>query len=84
MNRLVAIDMPGDAKFVEAIRRIWDAGDAFAPIDQRLPATARIALLDGIAAEAIIDGNGIETPFRQHISVPTDETPNDVEPNLMS
>ena len=61
MNRLVAIDMPGDAKFVEAIRRIWDAGDAFAPIDQRLPATARIALLEAIAAEAIVDANGIET-----------------------
>ena len=61
MNRLVAIDMPGDAKFVEAMRRIWDAGDAFAPIDQRLPATARITLLHEVEAEAIIGANGIET-----------------------
>jgi o-succinylbenzoate---CoA ligase len=42
--RLVAIDRPGGPDFVEQLRRIWDAGDAAFPIDQRLPATARAEL----------------------------------------
>ena len=29
--------MPAGAAFVEAIRRVWDAGDAVFPLDQRLP-----------------------------------------------
>ncbi len=61
MNRLVALDIPSDARFVDAIKRIWESGDAFAPIDQRLPDAARIMLLQEIAAEAVIGANGIET-----------------------
>jgi O-succinylbenzoic acid--CoA ligase len=61
MNRLVALDMPGDAKFVDAMKRIWDAGDAFAPIDQRLPTAARVALLQELAPSAIIAADGTET-----------------------
>lgn len=61
MNRLVALDIPSDAKFVDVMKRIWESGDAFAPIDQRLPTAARIALLQEIAAEAVIGANGIET-----------------------
>lgn len=61
MNRLVALDMPGNAKFVDAMKRIWDAGDAIFPIDQRLPDTARVALLHAMAPSAIIDANGTET-----------------------
>jgi O-succinylbenzoic acid--CoA ligase len=44
-NRLVAIDVPGGPKFVDSLQRIWDAGDAAFPVDQRLPAPARTALL---------------------------------------
>jgi o-succinylbenzoate---CoA ligase len=40
-GRLVAIDLPGGPDFVDELRRIWDAGDAAFPIDQRLPAPAR-------------------------------------------
>lgn len=42
--RLVAIDGPGGPDFVERLRRIWDAGDAAFPVDQRLPAIARVEL----------------------------------------
>ncbi len=61
MNRLVALDMPGDATFVDAMKRIWDAGDAIFPIDQRLPNSARVTLLREMAPSAIIDANGQET-----------------------
>jgi O-succinylbenzoic acid--CoA ligase len=39
--RLVAIDQPGGPGFVDALRRIWDAGDAAFPVDQRVPAAAK-------------------------------------------
>lgn len=61
MNRLVALDMPGNAQFVDAMKGIWNAGDAIFPIDQRLPDTARVALLQAMAPSAIIDANGTET-----------------------
>lgn len=60
MYRLIALDMPSDARFVEAIQRIWNAGDAFASIDQRLPAAARVALVQELAPDAIIDSSGDE------------------------
>ena len=41
MNRLVAIDLPGGPGFVDELRRVWDAGDAAFPVDQRLPAAAK-------------------------------------------
>ncbi len=43
MPRLVAIDADGPA-FVDALRRAWDAGDAVAPVDPRLPPAARDAI----------------------------------------
>lgn len=61
MNRLVVLDMPGDAKFVTAMKRIWDAGDAVFPVDQRLPVEARTTHLEAMAPSAIIDANGTET-----------------------
>lgn len=42
--QLVAIDLPGGPAFVDELRRIWDAGDAAFPVDQRLPRTARAEL----------------------------------------
>ncbi len=41
MNRLVAIDLPGGPGFVDELRRVWDAGDAAFPVDQRLPDDAK-------------------------------------------
>lgn len=45
MSRLVALDMPGGAEFVAELERIWDAGDAAFPVDQRLPEHSRDRLL---------------------------------------
>jgi len=43
-QQLVAIDLPGGPAFVDELRRIWDAGDAAFPVDQRLPPAARAEL----------------------------------------
>jgi len=37
MGRLVALAIPGGPEYPAAIRRIWDDGDAIAPLDDRLP-----------------------------------------------
>lgn len=39
--RLIALDRPGGPGFVEDLQRIWDAGDAAFPVDQRLPEAAK-------------------------------------------
>jgi len=43
---LVAIDVPGGPRFVDALKRIWDHGDAALAVDQRLSRTAKQALFD--------------------------------------
>jgi O-succinylbenzoic acid--CoA ligase len=58
MPDLVALALPGGPAFVGALRRIWDDGDAAAPIDPRLPAPARAALLDALAPARVVDGDG--------------------------
>ncbi len=59
MPHLVAIDLPGGDRFVDALRRIWDAGDAAFPLDRRLPAVARRAILDAIDPDRLIDADGV-------------------------
>jgi O-succinylbenzoic acid--CoA ligase len=44
VNRLVAIDLPGGPGFVDELQRVWDAGDAAFPVDQRLPGDAKRAV----------------------------------------
>lgn len=58
-NRLVALDLPGGPTFVDALRRVWDDGDAALPVDQRLPAPARDALLRAMAPGRLIGSDGI-------------------------
>jgi o-succinylbenzoate---CoA ligase len=45
MPRLIALDRPGGPEFVTELLRIWDAGDAACPIDQRLPDEAKRRLM---------------------------------------
>ena len=59
MPRLVAIDLPGGDRFVETLQRIWDAGDAAFPLDQRLPGAARRAVLASIAPDQLINVQGV-------------------------
>ncbi|HEY3842421.1 MAG TPA: AMP-binding protein [Acidimicrobiales bacterium] len=58
MPELVALDLPGGAGFVDALRAIWDTGDAAAPIDPRLPAEARAKVLAALRPSRIVASDG--------------------------
>jgi O-succinylbenzoic acid--CoA ligase len=55
---LVALDLPGGTGFVDALRAIWDTGDAAAPLDPRLPATARRVMLDALRPTRVVRSDG--------------------------
>ena len=58
MPELVALDLPGGKGFVDALRAVWDTGDAAAPLDPRLPDVARRAMLDAIRPTRIVGSDG--------------------------
>ncbi len=60
-GRLIALDLAGGPGFVDALRRVWDAGDAAFPLDRRLPAAARTAVVARMGAAAVIDESGRHT-----------------------
>jgi O-succinylbenzoic acid--CoA ligase len=57
VGRLVAIDLPGGPAFVEALGRIWEAGDAALPLDRRAPPAATARLLHELQPAAIVDAD---------------------------
>jgi o-succinylbenzoate---CoA ligase len=58
MADLVALALPGGQAFVDALRRIWDGGDAAFPLDARLPPPARRDVLAAMAPSRIVDDDG--------------------------
>ncbi len=60
-GRLVALDLPGGPGFVDALQRLWDAGDAAFPVDRRLPPAAKVALIERMGAASVIDEFGGHT-----------------------
>ena len=44
--------------FVDALRAIWDTGDAAAPLDPRLPAEARRAMVEALRPTRIVGSDG--------------------------
>ena len=58
MPELVAIDLPGGPGFLDALRAAWDAGDAVAPLDGRLPPAAARALLRALAPTKVVAPDG--------------------------
>jgi o-succinylbenzoate---CoA ligase len=55
---LVALDLPGGAGFVDALRAVWDSGDAAAPLDPRLPRRAHEALLAALRPTRVVASDG--------------------------
>lgn len=55
---VVAIDIEGGPAFVEAVVRVWEAGDAVLPLDPRLPVTWRTALVAALEPTAVIEADG--------------------------
>lgn len=58
MPDLVAITVPGTGRFVDELRRAWDAGDAVLPLDERLPAPARAAVVNALAPSVVVEADG--------------------------
>lgn len=60
MPSLAVLEATGTAGFVEALRAAWDRGDAVLPVDPRLPAPARAALLAALRpAEPVEEGDAL-------------------------
>ena len=57
-DRLVALATGDSAGFVRRLRLAWDAGDAVAPIDSRLPRPAVDRLLSSLAPATFVDADG--------------------------
>ena len=62
MTSVVALDVPRGPRFVTALQRVWDRGDAALPVDQRLPHAARADLLAALAAGSVIGPDGDVIP----------------------
>ncbi|MGH9043897.1 MAG: AMP-binding protein [Acidimicrobiales bacterium] len=58
MTRLVALDLPGGREFVDALRRVWERGDAVTVLDRRLARPALEAALAVLAPDSVIDHSG--------------------------
>ncbi|MBX3314745.1 MAG: AMP-binding protein [Actinobacteria bacterium] len=58
MARLIALDLPGSPRFLDELRRAWNAGDAVLPVDPRLPGPARQALLDAARPHVVVGPDG--------------------------
>lgn len=67
MGRLVALAMHQSAAMVTQMRRCWDAGDAVAPIDTRLPAAEVERLLAILSPSVVLDDSGESRTYRDGI-----------------
>ncbi len=59
MPDLVLLDLPAGPGYLDAIRAVLDAGDAFAPIDPRLPPPERQRVIDALRPTAVIEADGV-------------------------
>ena len=69
MPRLIAVIADGGDTFVDRLRRIWEQGDAVLPVDPRLPAAARDALLARLRPALIITPDGSTQPCPHPLDV---------------
>lgn len=70
-GRLVAVDLPGGAEFVDRLMAVWANGDAAFVVDQRLPAAARDELCDSMdVGGEIDDGDAIVVATSGSTGVP--------------
>lgn len=58
MPRLVALALAGGPAYVDAISKVWAAGDAIAPIDPRLPRSEAKQVMAAVAPSAVIEADG--------------------------
>jgi O-succinylbenzoic acid--CoA ligase len=71
MARLISLDLPGGPEFVDRLRAIWEAGDAAFPVDQRLPISAKTALLDAMGVGTdVVPGDALVVATSGSTGVP--------------
>jgi O-succinylbenzoic acid--CoA ligase len=51
---LVALDLPGGPRFVDALRRVWDDGDAAFVVDRRLGSSAKSGLCERFGVGTVV------------------------------
>jgi O-succinylbenzoic acid--CoA ligase len=73
VRRLIALDLPGGADFVLALRRCWEEGDAVIVLDPRLPAPARTALIEATRPHHAITAPGADPVPLDPAAPPVDE-----------
>ncbi len=69
MPELVALDLPGGPGFVDALRAVWDTGDAAAPLDPRLPRPAAAALVAALRPTRVVGSDGVITRLPDGVGV---------------
>ena len=69
MPELVALDLPGGRGFVDALRAVWDTGDAAAVLDARLPDPARQGILRSLRPTRIVGPDGEHHALRDGVGV---------------
>ena len=73
MRELVALDIPASNHLVDIINSIWENGDAFSPIDQRLPAKAKKALVGLLKPSRLIDSTGESVKLDGAVPIEADQ-----------
>lgn len=58
MAQAVALALPAGPAYLEAVERVWDAGDAIVPIDDRLPPGEASRIMRALAPAAVIEADG--------------------------
>jgi O-succinylbenzoic acid--CoA ligase len=58
MVRVVALALPAGPAYLDAIERVWAAGDAIAPLDYRLPPGEAAKVMKALAPAAVIEADG--------------------------
>ncbi|MGH8995158.1 MAG: class I adenylate-forming enzyme family protein [Acidimicrobiales bacterium] len=58
MPGLVALDLDGGSRFVDALIQVWGRGDAVAVLDRRLPPPAAAELLGALRPTSVLDASG--------------------------
>lgn len=61
MAGLVVLDLPGGTGFLTSLVRVWERGDAVAPLDPRLPPAARAGVIASLRPTSLIDLDGEHT-----------------------
>ncbi len=73
MSELIALSMTPGILYLETIKRIWDEGNAFLPLDTRLSKPATQKILDAMTPRYLIDNEGKKHSLANSLPTSPDE-----------